>query len=278
MKNQIYKPTSLARWLVNQHLIKSNFSPLPKLLAPSTATQAVDVQNTFIKIKSQQCGPIIGWKIALSTPSMQKMVGLDSPVAGRLHSRQVIKAPARTSIKEYGRLLIEFEIAVQISKNLPTATTRHTALTVASSVSAFAPAFELADDRNADYSQLGGQGLQMIADNAWNEGAILGEWIPISKIWNQNNHITNRDDSLGALRGEAFINNISVGNGFGRDLMGHPLNAIAWLANEANDRGTLLKSGDIAILGSLVTSKFPGPGDTLRFELTGFNPITLKVD
>jgi len=85
------------------------------------------------------------------------------------------------------------------------------------------------------------------------------------------------DDALGELKGEAFINGVSVGIGFAHDLMGHPLNAIAWLANEANDRGTYLKEGDIAMLGSLVTSKFPNKGDDLRFELEGFKPIHLHV-
>ena len=59
--------------------------------------------------------------------------------------------------------------------------------------------------------------------------------------------------------------------------MGHPLQAVAWLANEANDRGTYLKAGDIVMLGSLVTSKFPKQGDRLRFELAGFKPIHLHV-
>ena len=59
-----------------------------------------------------------------------------------------------------------------------------------------------------------------------------------------------------------------VGGGQGRDLMGHPLKALAWLANEANARGEQLRAGDVCILGSLVSSKFPQQGDLLRFQIS----------
>ena len=274
---QHFNAPSVAKWLVHQHATKTPFNALPKDMGLSNARQAVAVQNEFARIKAQQCGNIIGWKIALATPAMQKMVGLDAPAAGRLHSKQVLHAPADVSIKGYGRLLIEFEIAVQIGQNLLPSGHRHTGQSIASAVSAITCAFEIADDRQADYSHLGGQGLQLLADNTWNEGAVLGDWVPFSQFWPHLSAKPRADDALGELKGEAYINGASVGHGYAHDLMGHPLNAIAWLANEANDRGTYLKAGDIAMLGSLVTSKFPNKGDHLRFELEGFKPIHLHV-
>jgi 2-keto-4-pentenoate hydratase len=274
---QDFNALSVAQWLVQQHANKIPFAALPKNLALSNARQAVAVQSELVRIKAQQCGDVIGWKIALATPAMQKMVGLDAPAAGRLHRKQVLHAPADVSIQGYGRLLIEFEIAIQIGKNLMPSGTRHTGQSVASAVNAVTCAFEVADDRQADYGNLGGQGMQLLADNTWNEGAVLGEWIPFSQVWTNISATPKADDALGELKGEAFINDASVGLGYAHDLMGHPLNAIAWLANEANDRGTYLKAGDIAMLGSLVTSKFPKKGDHLRFELEGFKPIHLHV-
>jgi len=274
---QHFNAQSVAKWLVHQHATKTPFIALPRDMNLSNTRQAVAVQNEFVRIKAQQCGEVIGWKIALATPAMQKMVGLDAPTAGRLHSKQVLHAPADVSIKGYGRLLIEFEIAIQMGQNLLPSGLRHTGQSVASAVSAITCAFEVADDRQADYSNLGGQGLQLLADNTWNEGAVLGEWVPFTQLWPDLSAKPRADDALGELKGEAYINGASVGHGYAHDLMGHPLNAIAWLANEANDRGTYLKAGDIAMLGSLVTSKFPQKGDHLRFELEGFTPIHLHV-
>jgi 2-keto-4-pentenoate hydratase len=274
---QHFNALNIANWLVQQHANQTPVSELPKDMALSNARQAVAVQNEFVRLKAQQCGGVVGWKIALATPAMQKMVGLDAPIAGRLHRKQVLHAPADVSAKGYGRLLVEFEIAIQIGSNLLPSGTRHTGQSVAGAVKAVTCAFEVADDRQADYSKLAGQGLQLLADNTWNEGAVLGEWVPFSQVWPHASSTPRADDAMGELKGEAFINGVSVGLGYAHDLMGHPLHAIAWLANEANDRGTYLKAGDIAMLGSLVTSKFPNIGDHLRFELEGFKPIHLHV-
>ena len=247
---QHFNAMNIANWLVHQHANQTPVSALPKDMALSNARQAVAVQNEFVRLKAQQCGDVVGWKIALATTAMQKMVGLDAPIAGRLHRKQVLHAPADVSAKGYGRLLVEFEIAIQIGSNLLPSGTRHTGQSVAGAVKAVTCAFEVADDRHADYSKLAGQGLQLLADNAWNEGAVLGEWVPFSQVWPHVSSTPRADDAMGELKGEAFINGVSVGLGYAHDLMGHPLHAIAWLANEANDRGTYLKAGDIAMLGS----------------------------
>ena len=105
---QNFNPFSTANWLVQQHAGKKNFGAMPNDMVLSNARQAGAVQDEFVKIKAQKCGNVIGWKIALATPVMQKMVGLDAPISGRLHRKQVIHAPADVTAKAYGRLLIEF--------------------------------------------------------------------------------------------------------------------------------------------------------------------------
>ncbi|MFN6360234.1 MAG: 2-keto-4-pentenoate hydratase [Burkholderiales bacterium] len=266
---------ALAEWLVQQHQDRAPLRAVPGDFAPESRAQAVEAQQAFVDIKAQYCGEAIGWKIALATPVMQAMVGLDAPIAGRLHSKQVIDSPAKTESASYGRLLVEFEIAVRIASDLKPprgrGTSRHDRYSVLDAVDAVAPAMELADDRCADYDKMAQHGLQLLADNAWNEGAILGRW---RRDWRS---LGSANEGIGSLSGTALINDEVVGQGYGRDLMGHPLEALAWLANEANDRGTYLCKGQIAILGSLVRSKFPDPGDRLKFELEGFEPIYLRI-
>ena len=268
---------TIATWLVAQHATKTQFQAMPQALQLSSTEQAIAVQHEFVQLKAKQCGEPSGWKIALATPVMQKLAGLGAPIAGRLHQRQVVRAPATVEGSHYGRLIVEFEIAMQIGKDLLPTKSRHTGASVATAVRAVTCAFEIADDRQADYTKLGQQGLQLLADNAWNEGAVLGKWRELKKMVGEVSATPRSDDTLGRLKGEAFINGVSVGQGFGRDLMGHPLNALAWLANEANDRGSYLKAGDITMLGSLVASKFPVKGDQLRFDLDGFESISLTI-
>ena len=48
------------------------------------------------------------------------------------------------------------------------------------------------------------------------------------------------------------INHEQVGEGYGRDVMGHPFEPLVWLANELSRRNHPLKAGDTVITGSLV--------------------------
>ena len=66
-----------------------------------------------------------------------------------------------------------------------------------------------------DYATLSARALELAADNAWNEGAVLGA--PVAG-W--------RSLDLPAIRGTAFINGVAVGEGRGADSMGHPLVAL----------------------------------------------------
>lgn len=239
---------------------------MPAALAPRTIDEAYAVQDAFVSIKARACGAVAGYKIALTTPQMRALVGLDAPIAGRLHARQLVRSPASVRAAVYGHLLVEFELAVQMAADLPLQPGPYRVEQVADAVGAVMPAFELADDRSADYATLAARGLELAADNAWNEGAVLGE--PVSN-W--------RAMDLAALRGVAFINGEQVGEGRGEDSMGHPLAALAWVANHLARRGLALHSGDIVITGSLVTSKFPRPGDLVRFEAGALGAVELRV-
>jgi 2-keto-4-pentenoate hydratase len=109
--------------------------------------------------------------------------------------------------------------------------------------------------------------LMLAADNGWNEGAVLGE--PV-RDWHKID--------LAALRGRALVNGSVVGEGRGSDVMGHPLDALAWLANNLAGRGLGLWRGDVVITGSLVTSKFPKAGDRIRWDAGGLGTVELAID
>ena len=53
------------------------------------------------------------------------------------------------------------------------------------------------------------------------------------------------------------INGEEVGDGYGRDIInGHPLEALAWLANEQSSLGREIPKGWIVLLGSVVQTKW----------------------
>ncbi len=91
-----------------------------------------------------------------------------------------------------------------------------------------AAAFELIDDREADYNNM--NAFELIADNAWNGGVVAG---PEIADWQAL-------DLVGA-RGSLEIDGKPVGEGRGGDAMGHPFEPLAWLANNAIARGPPLR-------------------------------------
>jgi 2-keto-4-pentenoate hydratase len=254
-------------WLAEAHRRREPFAPLPAELAPRDVAEAYAIQSEYVGIRARSLGSVAGYKIALTTEAMRRMVGISDSIAGEMLQDCLLRSPARVRRSDYVRLLVEFEIAVELGEDLPAVGAPYSRERVAQAVDAVMPALELADDRNADLSRLAEHSLMLIADNAWNEGAVLGA--PV-RDW--------RKIDLAALRGVAFINGAEVGAGFGRDVMGHPFEALAWIANNLAARGLGLWRSDIVITGSLVTTKSASAGDRVRFSLESLGEVELQVD
>lgn len=255
-----------AAWLHEAHRARARFAPLPPELAPGNTTEAYAIQGEFVGMRAHELGRVAGYKIALTTAAMRTMIGLDDSIAGEMLERSILRSPAQVRAADYAHLLVEFEIAFELADDLPAIGAPYGRERVAQAVGAAMPALELADDRNADYAALSANPLMLIADNAWNEGAVLG---PAVRDW--------QSLDLAALHGIATINGKAAGKGYGREVMGHPLEALAWLANHLAARGLGLWRSDLVITGSLVTSKYPKAGDRVRFEAGALGAVELLV-
>jgi 2-keto-4-pentenoate hydratase len=60
-------------------------------------------------------------------------------------------------------------------------------------------------------------------------------------------------------------------------VLGHPLDALAWLANTLAGRGKELEAGMLVMTGSIVSTKFLNPGDEAAFTFEGLGDIRLNV-
>jgi 2-keto-4-pentenoate hydratase len=255
-----------ARWLVAEHRARKPFGPMPEALAPRSVDDGYAIQEAFHTLMTATYGPVAGYKVALTAPVMQQMVGFHTPFAGTILTRTIHQSPATVPRTDYVRLGIECEIAVRLGMDLPAARAPFSRSDVTDAAAAVMAAFELVDDRAADYSQLGALVLTIIADNAWNAGIVLGspvrDWRPID---------------LAAARGELVINGVAVGEGHGNDVMGHPLEALVWLVNMLARRGKSLTQGMIVMTGSMVATQFVNPDDVVRLAVDGLGEVSLNV-
>jgi 2-keto-4-pentenoate hydratase len=255
-----------ARFLWEEHRAQRPFEPIPAISAPHTVDEAYTMQEELHSLMTEVHGPVAGYKIALTTPVMQQMVGLHTPIAGAIMGGAIHSSPVTLRRADYVHLGVECEIAVQLGRDLPAAQAPYRRDEVADAVAAVMPAFELVDDRQADYTQLAAHVLTLIADNAWNAGVVLG--FPL-RDW--------RTIDLAAARGVMLINGTVVGEGHGRDVMGHPIEALLWLVNMLAQRGKSLTQGMMVMTGSIVATKFVNSGDTVGLSVDGLGEVRLSV-
>ena len=206
----------------------------------------------------------MGYKIGCTTPVMQNFLGIPNPCAGEVFEKTVMRGKGRVSRKAYRRLGIECELVVELAEDITPKDAPLTLDKAADFVGAVMAGIEIVDDRYLDYRTLGVPSL--IADNFFNAGCVLGE--PF-RDW--------RDLDLCALHGRTRINGEEVGRGDGSMVLGHPLEALVWLANSRAKRGLGLERGRFVFLGSLVETKWLNAGDKARVEVDTLGDLDLSV-
>jgi 2-keto-4-pentenoate hydratase len=72
------------------------------------------------------------------------------------------------------------------------------------------------------------------------------------------------------------INGIEIGIGKGGDILGHPFEALAWLANMRAARGRHLRAGEFVLLGSVVETKWVRAGDLVEAEIDGLGRTSAR--
>jgi 2-keto-4-pentenoate hydratase len=238
---------------------------LPEDMLPGDEIEAYAVQaEANQQLSKMGLGLPVGHKIGCTTPVMQAFLDIHSPCAGDIFATTVLQSGQRISRAAYRRLGVECEIAIEISHDIEPGDAPFTRETIASVVGAVMAGIEIVDDRYLDYRSLGVPTL--IADNFFNAGCVLGE--PI-RDW--------RKLDLGRLEGRTLINGREVGRGHGAMVLGHPLEALVWLANSRAARGLGLQQGKFVFLGSLVETKWLDAGDAVRIEIEGLGALDLDV-
>ena len=251
-----------ADMLMSAHAGGAPFAPFAAAFGIVNLADAYGVQRAYVQrqMQARRAGTA-GFKIGLTSKRMQEMCGIDSPIAGVVLADRIHASGATLAASSYGRLGLEFEIAVRLKRDLAPQSTPGLA-EVAAAVDAVCPAVEIIDDRRADYRAL--DVLSVIADNSWNAGIVLGEFVP---VW----------PDLATIEGEVSVDGHALDRGSGGDVLGHPFHPVAWLAGHLATQGGGLRAGDVVMTGSIVTTKFPDRPTSYRFEVKGLGAVEVAV-
>ena len=253
-----FDPEKAARYVAEAHAGRAAYRNLPPEIAPRNVAEAYAAQAALARLLEPREGKIAGLKIATTTKIMQQLMGIDHPCGGLIFERRVLRSPAEIRLDDHMHVVLECELAVRIGRALGKPAAPYTAASVKPAIAAVMPAFELIEDRKADYKDA--KALSMIADNCWNAGVVLGAETPFNSV-----------QSLAGVHGSLQIDARPSGEGRTDD----PLGALAWVANLAIEQGRMLEPGMVVITGSIIPTFPVRPGNRVVFTLDGFGSAEL---
>lgn len=244
-------------------------SAMPAACRPQDMASAYAIQAAVrMRLEDGPWGAPAGCKIGCTTPVMQDYLGIDHPCAGTLYGGRLWRGRGTIGRDALIRPGVECEIALRLAKDLGAGQglaapiqEREALLPAVASVMA---AIELVDDRYLDWQSLDAPTL--VADDFFAAGAVLGaehqDWQRID---------------LSRLQGEMRIDGKVCGYGRGGDILGHPLNALAWLSQVLEGQGTWLPAGSVVLLGSLVKTAWVEKGMTVEIEIDALGKAALEI-
>jgi 2-keto-4-pentenoate hydratase len=188
-------------------------------------------------IESTSDKPLFGWKIAATSEAGQKHINVEGPMAGRILSETVLPDGGTARMAGNEMRVGEPEFCFRMAKDLPPRAQPYSVQEVLDAVGTLHPAIEIPDSRFADFISAGAP--QIIADNACAHLFVLGP--ATTANWRALDLIEEKPVIM--LRGERYI-------GHGKNVLGDPRVALAWLANELRGLGITLKAGEVVTTGT----------------------------
>ncbi|GHF54939.1 2-keto-4-pentenoate hydratase [Amycolatopsis bartoniae] len=236
--------------------------PVRDLFADGDLDAAYDVQRLHTERVLAAGHRLVGRKIGLTSPAVQRQLGVDQPDYGALFSDMALDHDGTVAA---GRLLqpkVEAEIALILGADLPGPGC--SVADVRAATAFLAPALEIVDSRVAGWDITI---VDTIADNASSGLFVLGDTREALDA------VEPADVEMRLHRGTELVS-----QGTGRDCLGDPLNAAAWLATTLARRGDPLRAGDIVLTGALGPMVPAAPGDVFTARISGLGDVTISFE
>lgn len=235
-------------------------SPIRDLIALDDLQGAYAVQrlNTTFWVDSGR--RIVGRKIGLTSLAVQKQLGVDQPDFGTLFADMCF---ADGTDVPYGRTLqpkVEAEVVCVLGRDLTS--DQLTLPEVMRAVDCVLPGIEIVDSRVANWDI---RIVDTIGDNASSGLFVLG---------NEPRQLAGLDLRLCGMALE--LNGDVASTGAGGACLGHPLNALLWLACKMVELGTPLRAGDIVLTGALGPMCAVNRGDWVEARISGLGSVRTR--
>lgn len=222
---------------------------------------AYEIQLANIAWRLAAGSRVVGHKVGLSSPAMQRMMGVDEPDYGHLLDDMWLSESQPIPVAAYCWPRIEVEVGFVLGADLPGAGC--TEEDVLAATKAVVPSIELIDSRIKDWKI----GLaDTIADNASSAGFVLGE----ARV--APSEVDLRAIDVALYQGDGS----EVVRGRSDAVLGNPVTAVAWLARKVASFGVRLEAGHIILPGSCTRAVDVAPGETYHAEFSGLGDVSVS--
>jgi 2-keto-4-pentenoate hydratase len=204
--------------------------PLRDLLGEADVVSAHAVQRLLTEDSLRRGRRIVGHKIGLTSPAVQRQLGVDQPDSGVLFADMRVASGATVATDTLLQPKVEAEIAFILAEDLSDSRIRAAAGVAIAAI-------EIVDSRVRDWSI---RIADTIADNGSSALFVLGSAATAAA-----------DLDFASRTMQLTQDGVVVSTGRGSDCLGSPLNALRWLARTARDNGSPLRAGHIVLSGAL---------------------------
>lgn len=221
--------------------------------------EAYGVQDRLREALMARGERVAGWKAGFTSKAGQEAYQVSEPVSAFLLASGVMSSGAEIAAARFVKPGVEAEVAFVMKQDLagPGVTAARAVLAVEGAL----PALELIDFRHSGKAV----GTDVIADGVYAKAIVLGGALtPISGL----------DLALEGLVYEQ--SGTVVATATAAEVMGTPLNSLAWIANHLGGRGLGLRAGDVVMTGSVSKILQPRAGDTVRATYTRLGSVSVR--
>jgi 2-keto-4-pentenoate hydratase len=233
--------------------------PVPNPPNDMPAAAATCGRDKLARLLSREYGRVVGYKAGLTNPAVQQRFNYPNPVRGTLFERMIVRDGAEVPARFGARPLFEADLVVVVRDSA--IHDAKTPMDVLRHLSAVHPFIELPDLVVEDPGKLAGAGIAYI--NVGARLGVLGAAIPVRAEQAFSDALRDMTVRLTDASGK------ELDSGRGSAILGHPLNAVVWLAEDLRRSGITLRPGDLLSLGSFTRLLPPQPGMAVRASYEG---------
>lgn len=236
-------------------------APVRDLIGTDDLDAAYAVQQGLVQGRVADGAVVVGRKIGATSKAVQDQLGVDQPDFGYLLDVMDVSDHDPVSMRTLLQPRVEGEVAFRLARDIDDP--EITLDVVRDAVEVALPALEIVDSRIADWA-IGF--TDTVADNASSGLFVVGtDGRPLAP---SPGGLEPRDVTMSLT-----INGEVRSAGTGAACLGDPLEALRWLAVQAQRFGDPLRAGALILSGALGPFVPFAPGDRVETTISGFAPL-----